>query len=383
MLAVFSRRTLDEDDVMSLRTVSDHAAVAIANARAYEEIDCLRRRLTLQRDYLRDELRDETSQQKGIIGTSPALEAPMASVERVGPTDATVLIEGESGTGKELFAKAIHQNSNRSEHALVRVNCAAVPKELFEAEFFGHVKGAFTGATSDRAGRFEVADHSTLFLDEVGEIPLELQSKLLRVLQEGTFERIGEATTRTVDVRIVAATNRDLKKEVAEGRFREDLYYRLNVFPIRLPPLRERTEDIAALAEHFINVAAERFKKAAPSLGATQLRALLRYEWPGNIRELQSVIDRAVILADGDRLPLEAALPELRGSAGAGRAAQAEGEDFVPETVMRERERSNLVSALNQSGWRVSGDGGAAELLGLKASTLSSRMRSLGIDKKA
>lgn len=379
VLAVFSRRSLTADDLVWLRTLADHAAVAIANARAFDEIEELRKRLQLQRDYLRDEAKPG----KHIIGASKALRASLASVERVAPTDASVLIEAESGAGKELFAQAIHDQSPRREHALVRVNCAAVPKELFESEFFGHVRGSFTGATTDRDGRFAVADGSTMFLDEVGEIPLDLQSKLLRVLQEGTFERIGATKTTTVDVRIVAATNRDLKQEVAAGTFREDLYYRLSVFPIRLPPLRERTADIADLARHFIALACSRFHKPELQFDGAQLRALEGYSWPGNVRELQSVIDRAVILSDGDRLPLELALPELRASASPATAPAGAGDasGFVSDQVMRQRERANVLAALEHADWKVYGDNGAASLLGLKGSTLASRMRSLAIDK--
>lgn len=375
VLAMFSRATLGEDELVWLRTFSNQAAVAIANARAFEEIAELRRRVELERDYLREENRDRGAFD-GIIGSSSALELPLSHVERVAPTDASVLILGESGTGKELFARAIHERSDRRDGPLVRVNCAAMPKELFESEFFGHQRGAFTGATSDRAGRFEIADGGTLFLDEVGEIPLELQSKLLRVLQEGQFERIGEAKTRKVDVRIVAATNRDLEREVASGRFRQDLYYRLSVFPLALPPLRERPEDVPDLARHFITRAARRYHRRAPELEPAQVLALQRYRWPGNIRELQNVIDRAVILSDGQRLPLEAALPDLRGDAA---PAREPSDRIRTEAEIRGMEKANVEAALAQAGGKISGPGGAAELLGIKSTTLASRMRALGI----
>lgn len=382
VLAMFSRTVLSQDELVWLRTFANQAAVAIANARAFDEIADLRRRLELEVDYLRDENKAVGAFGE-IIGDSSALQFSLTHVDRVAPTDANVLLLGESGTGKELFARAIHERSGRRNKPMVRVNCAAVPKELFESEFFGHKKGAFTGAVSDRAGRFEVADGGTLFLDEVGEIPLDLQSKLLRVLQEGQFERVGDAKTRTVDVRIVAATNRDLKKESAEGRFREDLYYRLSVFPIELPPLRRRVEDIEALAKHFTAVAAKRFHRPCPGLEPSQIHALKQYPWPGNIRELQSVIDRAVILSDGTRLPLESALPELRDAHESSLPTGTGEGGFVTDVQMRARERSNIVAALEHAGWRVSGPEGAANLLGIKSTTLSSRMRALDISKSS
>jgi len=379
VLAMFSRAVLANDDLVWLRTFANHAAVAIANARAFEEIDDLRRRRELERDYLREESRDSGAY-GGIIGSSPALRVPLAHVERVAPTDATVLIVGESGTGKELFARAIHEGSDRRNEPLVRANCAAMPRELFESEFFGHMKGAFTGATSHRAGRFEIADGGTLFLDEVGEIPLELQSKLLRVLQEGEFERVGDTETRKVDVRVVAATNRDLAAEVAQGQFREDLYYRLSVFPLALPPLRDRSEDIEDLARHFIDRAAQRYHRPPPTLEPAQALALRRYAWPGNIRELQNVIDRAVILSDGARLPLEAALPDLRGIA-PGKMGSATSSRIMTDGEIRALERQSIIAALEKSDGKVSGPGGAAELIGVKSTTLASRIRALGIER--
>src|ERR1051325_5794206 len=266
-------------------------------------ISCIKERKSLEfeNEYLHEETRGNY---RDIIGESPALKKVLAQIEMVAPTNASVLILGESGTGKELVARAIHDRSPRKTAALVRVNCASVPRELFESEFFGHVRGAFTGAVKDRVGRFELAHGGTLFLDEIGEVPLELQSKLLRVLQEGQFEKVGEERTRTVDVRIIAATNRDLESELKAGRFREDLYYRLSVFPIELPPLRDRTEDIPKLARHFLEQSARKLGVNMPHLTSANLTQLQSYDWPGNVRELQNVIERAVIRARNGQLDL-------------------------------------------------------------------------------
>ena len=274
---------------------------AIANARAFEEIGRLKEQLELERDYLREELAG-VQEFGDIIGQSPSLKNVLQQIDLVAATDASVLILGESGTGKELVAREIHRRSQRHERSMVKCNCASIPRELYESEFFGHAKGAFTGAISDRAGRFQLADGGTLFLDEVGEIPLDMQSKLLRVLQEGEFERVGEERTQRVDVRIVAATNRDLKQEIEAKRFREDLYYRLNVFPIQIAPLRERKEDISVLAAHFVDLSARNLNRAPPRLTQGNILQLQRYDWPGNIRELQNVIERAVITSVKGRL---------------------------------------------------------------------------------
>jgi transcriptional regulator with GAF, ATPase, and Fis domain len=291
-----------------------------------------------------------------------------------------VLILGESGTGKELIARRIHERSRRRGRALITVNCASIPRELFESEFFGHAKGAFTGALRDRAGRFQAADGGTLFLDEIGEIPFELQSKLLRAVQEGQFERVGEERTRRVNVRIVAATNRNLTHEIVQGRFRQDLYYRLSVFPIDVPPLRERFEDIPELTAYFVGRSAERVRVRPPNIGRHQLEALRRYSWPGNIRELQNVVERAVILSrGGGPLQFDLALPAGEPAA----APQSEGtetvEGFVTAREFRERERQNLLAALIGAGWRIYGRDGAAARLGIKPTTLASRMKTLGI----
>jgi transcriptional regulator with GAF, ATPase, and Fis domain len=377
VLAVFSRRELDAREFAWLRTFADHAAVALANARAFEEVARLRTQLELERDHLREEVKDALSFGE-LVGRSAALQRVLQQIQPVAATPASVLILGESGVGKELIARAIHDQSPRRERPLIRVNCASIPRELFESEFFGHVKGAFTGALRDRAGRFHAAEGGTLFLDEVGEIPLELQGKLLRVLQEGTFERVGEDVTRKVDVRIVAATNRDLKAEVSAGRFREDLYYRLSVFPIEVPPLRQRRDDIPLLAEHFLRRISARLKRPAPRLSLAQMQALQRYDWPGNVRELENVLERAVILARGGRPQLDGALPAMRAPAPA-RGASSPSASFLREEEWRQREKDNLKAALAAAGGKVYGPGGAAELLGIAPTTLASRLKALGL----
>ncbi|MFT4275466.1 MAG: sigma 54-interacting transcriptional regulator [Rhodopseudomonas sp.] len=347
-----------------------HAALA--------EVDRLRERLQLENDYLQEEIRIETNP-RGIIGQSEAIQTTLRQVKLVAPTAATVLITGESGTGKELIARAIHEASTRRDRPLIRVNCAAIPRELFESEFFGHARGAFTGAVRDRIGRFELADGGTLFLDEVGEIPLELQSKLLRVLQEGNFERVGEERTRNVDVRLIAATNRDLKREVQRGHFREDLYFRLSVFPIESVPLRDRREDIPLLAQHFLaNEARE--MKAELRLSQGDVRRLMRYDWPGNVRELQNVIERATILAQNGRLRID--LPESASShaaASAGRHKPDAQPAVMTASDLRSLERANIVAALRACKGKVFGDDGAAAMLDMKPTTLASRIKALGI----
>jgi DNA-binding NtrC family response regulator len=318
-----------------------------------------------------------------IIGQSGAWRQTIRQIEIVAPTDATVLVLGETGTGKELIARAIHERSRRRNKPLVRVNCTSIPKELFESEFFGHARGAFTGAIKDRAGRFEAAAGGTLFLDEVGEIPLELQSKLLRVLQEKTYERVGEEKTRRADVRIVAATNRDLKKEVAAGRFREDLYYRLNVFPLKVAALRERKEDIPLLATHFVELVAKELGCPQPRLTRAGIETLQGYDWPGNIRELRNLIERAVIFARGGALDFD--LP-LTGSSvdptsfGPRDIDQAESE-YLTESELRRRERENLFAVLQKASWKIKGVDGAAELLGVKPTTLIARIDKMGLKR--
>jgi transcriptional regulator with GAF, ATPase, and Fis domain len=307
----------------------------------------------------------------------------LGEIELVAPSDATVLILGETGTGKELIARAVHQWSRRRDKPLVRANCTSIPKELFESEFFGHTKGAFTGAIKDRAGRFEAAAGGTLFLDEIGEIPLELQSKLLRVLQEKCYERVGEDRTRHADVRIIAATNRDLKKEVTAGRFREDLYYRLNVFPLRVAPLRERKEDIPLLATHFVELLVKELGCPKPRLTRAGIETLQGYDWPGNIRELHSVIERAVLFAGGGALEFD--LPLTNSSVDLTSFEQQNGDQvergYLTESEMRRRERENLLAILRKAEWKIKGAGGAAELLGVKATTLIARMKSMGFTR--
>jgi formate hydrogenlyase transcriptional activator len=336
-----------------------------------------RKTLELENEYLQEELRGNY---RAILGDSPALKKVLAQIEMVAPTNAGVLILGESGTGKELVARAIHDRSPRKEAALVRVNCASVPRELFESEFFGHVRGAFTGAVRDRVGRFELAHQGTLFLDEIGEVPLELQSKLLRVLQEGQFERVGEERTRTVDARIVAATNRDLEAEVRAGRFRQDLFYRLSVFPIESPPLRDRVEDIPVLAGHFLRQSARKLGLKPPRLTSLQLKELESYDWPGNVRELQNVIERALIRSRDGHLELGltrsgAIRPVLRKAEGRslpGLASLAE---------IKEQERTLILDALAKTRGKIYGADGAAALLGLRPTTLSSRVHRLGLKR--
>jgi formate hydrogenlyase transcriptional activator len=349
-------------------------------------MSCITRQKTLERE--NEILHAEMRQNMGdIIGESPVLKKVMAQIATVAPTDASVLILGESGTGKELVARAIHDLSARKDRPLVRVNCASIPKELFESEFFGHVRGAFTGAVKDRVGRFELADGGTLFLDEIGEIPLDLQAKLLRVLQEGQFERVGEERTRAVNVRIITATNRDLLTEAEAGRFRLDLYYRLSVFPIELPPLRERTEDIPLLAEHFLTQIARRLGVPRPRLTRLHEHELQNYDWPGNVRELQNVIERATILARGGRLQLNlpgrtSPLRSTRDLTVPAVAPEIPDEKLsLDEVVVREREI--VLAALQRRNGKIYGIDGAAALLGVPPTTLVSMMKRLRITPPA
>lgn len=379
VLAVFSRQLIDEEEFGWLRTFADQAAVAIANANAFTEVQELRDQLELERDYLREEIKAVQSHGQ-IVGESPALRKVLEQIEVVAVTDATVLIEGESGTGKELVATALHERSQRSDHPLVRVNCASIPRELFESEFFGHVKGSFTGAMQDRAGRFQVADGGTLFLDEIGEIPIELQGKLLRALQEGQFSRVGEDHERKVDVRVVAATNRDLGREVRAGRFREDLYYRLTVFPIRVPPLRERKEDISSLAQHFVQTMSRAVKGRRPQLKQVDIDALQQHDWPGNIRELQNVIERALITARHGKLSLEALTSPAPSRAPASDEGAARRR-LMSYADLKAFEKENVIAVLNSTRWKIAGRDGAAEILGVNAATLASRLKAMGIER--
>jgi formate hydrogenlyase transcriptional activator len=376
VLGVFRRVELDDRCWEWLGALSAAAAIAVKNAQALEHAESLRRALELERDYLREEIR-EVGAFGDILGSSTALRRVLREVDTVAATETSVLILGESGTGKELVARAIHQRSQRADKPMVKVNCGSIPRELFESEFFGHVRGSFTGAVRDRIGRFQLAHGGTLFLDEVGEIPMDLQAKLLRVLQDGEFERVGDDTTRRVNVRVLAATNRDLQQDIADGRFRLDLFYRLGVFPIELPPLRTRPEDIPDLVSHFVRQCCARLHVPVPRLPIRELDRACTYEWPGNIRELQNVIERAVILARGGALELP--LPVTTAPA-AGRSDSPEDlGEIIPEARWRDLERANILRALRQARFRLYGNGGAAELLGVHAGTLASRLKKLGI----
>jgi formate hydrogenlyase transcriptional activator len=355
------------DEVEFVRQVAGQVAIAVENALAYREIAQLRDKLAQEKLYLEDEIRTEMNFDS-IVGRSPALQKVLQQVETVAPTGSTVLITGETGVGKELVARAIHNLSSRGKNAFVKLNCAAIPTGLLESEMFGHEKGAFTGAISQRIGRFELANHGTVFLDEIGEIPLELQPKLLRVLQEREFERLGSSRTLRTDARLIASTNRDLGGMVREQKFRMDLYYRLDVFPIHVPSLRERREDIPLLVRHFAQQFARRMNKTVETIPSESMNALLGYDWPGNIRELQNLVERAVILSTGNILKVP--LGDLPAAAvGSGRKQE----------TLEDAERRAILEALNATNWVVSGPDGAAARLGLKRSTLQSRLAKLGI----
>ena len=381
VLGIFTTIPTPQAGPAWLRIFADEIAGAIINARAFEEIERLQAHLEIENTYLREEVR-EARAFGDIIGLTACIQQLLRQIELVAPTDASVLILGESGTGKELVAREVHRLSRRADRPLIRVNCASVPRELYESEFFGHVKGAFTGAIKDRAGRFEAAHGGTLLLDEVGEVPFALQSKFLRVLQEKQYERVGEEKTRTVDVRIIAASNRDLKKDAEEGRFRQDFYYRLNVFPIEVPPLRERKEDVPILAAHFLQQAARRLRLPPPRFTEAHARLLQSYDWPGNVRELQNATERALILAQKgvlqfDLLSEEVGVPP---PPPAPKSNDAEP-PILTELEWRQRERENMQAALIKSGWRIHGEGGAAERLGLKPTTLISRIKKIGLKR--
>jgi DNA-binding NtrC family response regulator len=350
--------------------------------RAFEEIGALKSQLELNNAYLQEEV-VEAKAFGGLVGQSPALHDIVKQIDLVAPTEASVLVSGESGTGKEVVAREIHNRSLRKDRPLVRVNCASIPKDLFESEFFGHTRGAFTGAIKDRAGRFEAAEGGTIFLDEIGEVPLDLQSKLLRVLQEKSYERVGEDRTRQADVRVIAATNRNLEQAVAAGRFREDLYYRLNVFPIHVPPLRERIEDVPFLAKHFIETSVRELGCPRPRLTRAAIARLQSYHWPGNIRELRNVIERAIIISRGGVLDFD--LPVTGPADGpAHHAARGESDvepAFLTEAELQRRERDNLLAVLEKTKWKIKGADGAAELLGIKPTTLKARIKKMGLNR--
>lgn len=374
-----SRGNVDQLLVAS-KDVTERKRAEARLRRTLAENARLREELERERDYLREEVNVAMNMGR-IVGTSPSLRRMLKRVEAVADTPATVLLQGESGVGKELVAHALHARSSRSEGPLVKVNCASIPKELFESEFFGHVKGAFTGAHRDRIGRFQLADGGTIFLDEVSEIPLELQGKLLRVLQESEFERVGDDVTRSVDVRVIAATNRNLERRIVDGHFREDLFYRLSVFPIDVPPLRDRGDDVIQLAQEFLTKTSKDFGREPMTLSRGQANKLRAYDWPGNVRELKNVIERAVILSRGNVLRLEASLPEAATGGPEAAPDSSDAPEFLTEQEMREFQKNNTIAALKQAKWRVSGAGGAADLLGIKPTTLADRIRTFGIRK--
>jgi len=370
-LNVASRRedAFNEAGVSLLEEVASQFAVALDNALAYHHIEELNAKLAEEKLYLADEIRTNNFFEE-IIGRSQLLQKVLRQIEVVAPSDSTVLICGETGTGKELVARAIHNLSARQQATFVKLNCAAIPTGLIESEMFGHEKGAFTGAVAQRIGRFELANHGTLFLDEIGEIPPELQPKLLRVLQEREFERLGSARTIQVDVRLVAATNKNLQQMMKDGAFRADLFYRLNVFPILMPPLRERPEDIPLLVRYFVQQVSRRMGKRIETIHSETMDQLVRYDWPGNIRELQNIIERAVILSSGSVLEVPAG--ELKSS--------PEPAGRMPQTL-EEAERRHILQALEETHWIVGGPRGAAARLGMKRSTLQFRMQKLGISR--
>jgi formate hydrogenlyase transcriptional activator len=368
-LARYGEDTFSPQDIELLREVAKQVAIAVENAQAYRELTELKDKLAKEKLYLEEEVRTEYSFAE-IVGHSDTLKRTLKAVETVAPTDSVVLILGETGTGKELIARAIHNLSGRRERTLVKLNCAAIPSGLLESELFGHEKGAFTGAVERRIGRFEIAHKGTLFLDEVGDIPLDLQPKLLRVLQEQEFERLGSTRTQKVDVRLIAATNADLEQLVADKKYRSDLYYRLNVFPITIPPLRERPEDIPALTRFFTQKYARRLKKRIEAIPAEVMTALTNYRWPGNVRELEHFIERAVVLTQG--ADLEVSLSELKSTAPA---------ITVNIATLEDAERGHILRALDETNWIIGGPNGAAARLGMKRTTLQSKMQKLGISR--
>ena len=387
VIAGYARRELGEDARPWSFILADHIATVIVNTRALEEIQHLKAQLELQNTYLQEEV-VEAKAFGDLVGQSEPLRHLVSQIELVAPTEASVLILGETGTGKELVAHEIHRRSRRSQGPLVRVNCASIPRELFESELFGHMRGSFTGAFQDRAGRIETAQGGTLFLDEIGDLPLDMQTKLLRFLQEKKYERVGDDHTRRADVRVIGATNRDLTKAIAAGRFREDLYYRLQIFPIHIAPLRERQEDIPLLANHFIEISVRDLNCPKPRLTRAAVTELLNYDWPGNVRELRNVIDRAVILARGGALRFNVpirGMPVKHSPRLARQAQVQEGSEATPklltEVEVRALERDNLLVTLQAAHWKIGGPDGAAERLGVKPTTLLARIKKWGLKK--
>jgi formate hydrogenlyase transcriptional activator len=385
-LNVASRRidAFSPNDIELLKQVSAQVAIAVENAMAFKEIESLKNKLAEEKLYLEEEFRSEFNFEE-IIGESPALRRALAQVELAAPAGTTVLLLGETGTGKELFARAIHNLSPRRDRTFVKVNCAAIPSGLLESELFGHERGAFTGAIAQKIGRFELADRGTLFLDEVGDLPLELQPKLLRVLQEQEFERLGSTRTQRVDVRVVAATNQDLPKLVAERTFRSDLFYRLNVFPIQIPALRDRSEDLPLLVRYFVQRFSRNLNKAVEYIPADAMDALAQYNWPGNVRELENLLERAVLLSPGKELRVpfselkSSALPNSNADASLSSSFASPASLSSPILTLEEAERQHILRALKQTQWRIAGPKGAAVLLDIKRTTLQARMRKLGI----
>jgi formate hydrogenlyase transcriptional activator len=392
-LASRDPQAFSANDVELLQQVATQVAIALENALAFKEIDALKDKLAVEKLYLEEEIRSEFNFEE-IIGDSPSLRRTLSQVELAAPAGTTVLVLGETGTGKELIARALHNLSPRRERTFVKVNCAAIPAGLLESELFGHERGAFTGALMQKIGRFEFADKGTLFLDEVGDLPLELQPKLLRVLQEQEFERLGSNRSLHVDVRVIAATNGDLAQLVEEKRFRSDLYYRLNVFPILIPPLRERREDVPLLVRYFVQKISRRQNKTVEYVPSDVMDALVNYSWPGNVRELENLIERAVLLSPGKELQVPIA--ELKASRSNGARPMLVGDAIAmvsldnspapmpatgPLATLEETQRQHILRALRQTEWRLSGPKGAAKLLGIKRTTLQARMRKLGIKR--
>lgn len=383
VLAIFTRSDISQESFEWLKSYSDQASLAIANARAFEELEKLREQLEAENSYLK-EVVNETTNPEFLVGTSPVWQKILQQIEMVANSDATVLITGESGTGKELIARAIHESSLRKHKPLIRVNCAAISPELFESEFFGHVKGAFTNAIKDRPGRFQMADGGTIFLDEIGELPLSLQGKLLRVLQEKQFEKVGDDKTQSVDVRVIAATNHNLEQEVKDGIFRQDLFYRLTVFPIHLPPLRERLEDIESLAVHFLKQFLAKSPYKSLKLTDKDINILQKYHYPGNVRELQNIIERTVIMNNSNHKNVS--ISDIFNNI----AVQKNVEQSQNELKKRIRnydelkdlERENLLEALKTTNYRIYGSKGAAQLLNIKPTTLLSKIKVMGIQMR-
>jgi formate hydrogenlyase transcriptional activator len=375
-LGGWREHAFSQDDLTFLGQIGRQVAIAIENAWAFGEVSDSKNKLALEKLYLEDEIRSELKFEE-IVGKSEALRRVLREIETVAPTDSTVLIYGETGTGKELIARAVHNLSSRQANSFVKLNCAAIPTGLLESELFGHERGAFTGAIAQRVGRFELANRGTMFLDEIGEVPLELQPKLLRVLQEREFERLGSTRTLRTDARLIAATNRDLEALVSEQKFRSDLYYRLNVFPVRVPALRERPEDIPLLVRHFVQQFSRRIGKAIDTIPSDTMTTLVKYSWPGNIRELQNVIERAVILTKDTILNVPSS--DLRSSEPAVTTPASRAVPANMRAVLDDTERQQIVTALERANWVVAGPNGAASTLGMKRSTLQSRMQKLGI----